>query len=119
MTLKKELPTKAELEEARNAGMSRAQICEVFGLPLASIKRLITMYGLGKKKAKDIVVIAKAKEPETKGLMDQARTILGKRLSEDFRGYLLDKRPASSWQVIAAAGLRQPDIHLTRRQRNS
>lgn len=96
-------PSKEDIQKARDEGLSRQQIADRLGSTLPTIKRLITAYGLAKTPAQEPTTVRKREEIRTP--LEQAKTILGKRLGEDHRGYLLDGRPASSMQVLRAAGL--------------
>ena len=104
-------PTKDELIKLR-AVMSNTQIAEMHGVSPSSVKRRITSLDVPKRPSK-VVRLKSNREPpryvsvdEGVSLMDKCKQILGDRMGEDrARGYLLDERPASSQQVIKAAGL--------------
>jgi hypothetical protein len=108
-------PSKDAIEALRSQGMTRAEIASALNISLARVKRLISAYEVEpRKRRKSAPPPVHPAPPERRrvkpftalSLMEQCAQILGKRLREDHRGYVLDGRPASSQQVINAAGLR-------------
>lgn len=101
------------LTALRLQGLTREQIMEETGLSLSCIKRAVAIHDIPRKMSERASKRALQKEKpslvistdEGITLMMQAKQILGDRMSEDHRGYLLDGRPASSWQVLKAAKL--------------
>jgi len=106
-------PTKETLDAMRLQGKSRAEMCEATGVSISLMKRLIKALGVSPRPTKN----SAQKKPSGRekprylavdegiSLMDRCKQILGPRMGEDHRGYLLDGRPASSTQVIKASGL--------------
>lgn len=121
----KPLEDKAERIKALKAeGKTRPQIAEAMGLSVSTVKRLISKFKLGKpappKKEKpipdpDMEEVIEPEEEQSEPppeweftIMERAAAILGDRLKEDYRGYLLDRQPVNSDTVIRAAGLPYP-----------
>ena len=103
------VPTKAELIELRSK-ISNIEIAELKGVSSSTVKRWIKKLGIAPRESKKPVEDVKPKgKPmpldEGLSLMDRCRQMLGRRMSEDHRGYMLDGRPCSSMQIIRAAGL--------------
>jgi len=103
--------TKATLDALRIAGLTREEICEELGISLGTLKRYIKALGVVARPPKDKPKPTTKREkpryvPLDEGisLMDRCKQVLGPRMSEDHRGYVLDGRPASSIQVIRSAG---------------
>lgn len=107
----------AKFTALRIAGKHRKEIAEELDISLAEVKRTITKHAVVSRKTRKSERDARKRKHERPRyasiddgvtLMDKAKQVLGDRMGEDHRGYLLDKRPASSWQVLDAAGLRKP-----------
>ena len=107
-------PNAEDLEALRDQGLTRQQIAEHYGVSLARVKRWIKQFDLPMKVKREEPVASP--EPVTNpdggksfdeglSLMDRCKNVLGRRMSEDHRGYLLDGRPCSSMQIRRAAGL--------------
>ena len=99
------------IADLRNQGLKRKEIADRLGISLAKLKRLLTRNALPTRTTKLDLLPAKQKgtvlsPEEGLSLMERCKMILGDRMSEDSRGYLLDGRPASSMQVARAANLR-------------
>lgn len=124
--MSKTSPPKATIEALRTMGLTRQDIADQFGVSLPTVKAWIRKYGIAaperKRKPKKDPFIGAAVEMgtllprdrrsqkiiplgENVSLMDRCKQVLGKRMSEDHRGYVLDGRPASSIQVANAAGI--------------
>ena len=107
---------KEGLDALRQEGKTRAQIAEAFGVTVSRVKRWIAQYDVADRKTKragrERRCAREASKPmspdEGVCLMDKAKQILGDRVGEDHRGYLLDGHPANSWAILKAANLR-PD----------
>lgn len=111
-------PPKAEIEALREGGKSREEIAEVYGVSLSRVKRWIAELEIAPsiaprkshQRARN-----KAEQRRALGaedgltLIEKARVILGKRMSEDYRGYLLDGRPVRVDALARAAGLSIPE----------
>jgi len=104
---------KERLDELRRAGKTRQQIAEEFGVTLYQVKRwIVALDVVGRKTKREgrdrqkVRETGKSMSPdEGVSLMDKAKQILGKRVGEDHRGYLLDGRPANSWAILKVAKL--------------
>lgn len=105
-------PTTEELMGLRNSGLTRQQIADKFGVSLSQVKRWIADMNVEPRRNKRSKRGQGENRPryasldEGVPLMEKAKQILGPRLQEDHRGYLLDGRPVSSWKVVEAAKLR-------------
>ena len=103
------IPTKDELIDLRSR-YSNIEIAKLRSVSPSTVKRWIKKLEIPPREVKKEPEIIKPKgEPmpldDGLSLMDRCSQILGRRMGEDHRGYMLDGRPASSIQVIRAAGL--------------
>lgn len=106
-------PSKEEMDALREAGKTRQQIADHFGVTLSAVKRWIASLGVvDRKSRRQPKEVTRPREKpryqpldDGESLMDKAKAVLGKRMGEDHRGYILDGRPCSSWQIVNAAGL--------------
>ena len=114
------IPTKEELEALRDAGKTREQIAEIYGVSLSQVKRWISSRKVRKKiirkdnESKPLVVTRHPSIIDDDGLplMERAQRILGDRLTEKRGiGYRLDGRVCSIERVLEAAGLQMRDHH--------
>lgn len=114
-----EAPPKEDLEKLRGAGKSRDEIAELYGVSLSRVKRWIKELGIDTDRApraSHVKARNKAEKRHALGeddgltLLERARLVLGQRVSEDYRGYLLDNRPVRVDVLVKAAGLTLPDI---------
>jgi len=112
-------PPKDELEALRNAGKSRDEIARYYGVSLSRVKRWIKLHDIKTSPEPHKVHLSarnKAEKRRAEGVEDgltvieKARVILGKRLSEDYRGYLLDGRPVRIDTLARAAGIIIPEL---------
>lgn len=122
MTRRKEIeaPPKDELVRLRSHGKSRDEIAKHYGVSLSRVKRWISELGVETsnepKKTHHSARTKAAKRRAIDGgddgltLLEQTRIILGDRVSEDFRGYLLDGRPIRVDALVRAAGLKLKDV---------
>ncbi len=104
---------RTRLNEYRQQGLSRQQIADALGKTIYEVKRLIKTLGVqGRvvvkaprkaKKEREKPRYSPLDEGET--VIEKARAVLGARMSEDHRGYMLDGRPCSSWAILKAAGV--------------
>lgn len=108
-------PDREEITKLRQSGMNREQIAEYYGVALSRVKRWI--------RELEIPAVPQASEKskvrpaegadlgQDYGLtvLERAKKTLGARMSEDYRGYLLDGRPVRVDVLVRAAGLRMPD----------
>ncbi len=102
-------PKKAELERLRSKGLTRAELAEHYNVPLSTIKRWITEL---KVKPLPPGVVPRRKKPKKEPTLEEGYTLieiaqfrLGKRLTEDWRGYLLDGKPCNVSDILEAADL--------------
>lgn len=112
-------PSRDELVRLRESGLNREEIADYYGVPLSRVKRwiselkvpastkAISVHARSRNKAEVIVSLGM---DHGMTLIDKARLVLGKRMSEDYRGYLLDGRPCRVDVLIRAAGLQVPDV---------
>jgi predicted transcriptional regulator len=105
---------RARLDVLREEGKSRQEIADALGVTIYQVKRWISAFGVKPKK------VQKTSKPPTKQrekpryvaldegmtVMNMAKVVLGPRMGEDHRGYTLDGRPCSSWQLLKAAGVK-------------
>jgi hypothetical protein len=103
-------PSKNELQALRDSGASRADMAEEYGVSLSRMKRWISDLSITPRPSKQDPAKPEREKaavilPITTGLslMERCQKILGRRMGEDHRGYLLDGRPASSAQILRAA----------------
>lgn len=110
-------PPKEDLEKLRNAGKTRDEIALIYNVSLSRVKRWIKELSIDVDDAPRGVARARSREEKRRSmgeddgltLMEKARAILGKRIGEDYRGYLLDNRPVRIDVLVKAAGLTFPD----------
>lgn len=109
------MPDREELIKLRQSGLNREQLAEYYGVALSRVKRWI--------KELDIPSVPrttdKPKVRPSEGvelgqdygltIIERAKKVLGVRMGEDYRGYLLDGRPVRVDVLLVAAGLRIPD----------
>lgn len=106
-------PTREELIALREKGMNREAIADYYSVPLSRVKRWIRDMDIpvleGKRRITDTPPIKRQKKSDD-GLtvLEKARRILGKRMSEDYRGYLLDGRPVRIDYLLKVAGINMP-----------
>ncbi len=103
-------PSRDELIALREQGMNREKIAAYYGVPLSRVKRWIQEMDIpvieGKRRETDTPPLKRQKRSDD-GLtvLERARRILGKRMSEDYRGYLLDGRPVRIDYLLKVAGI--------------
>lgn len=101
--------TKEELSRLRDLGLTRQQIADQLGTSLSTVKRLLTRFELVSRRvprAPDDLKVMEDRSPEAgRTALERARMRLGDRVKETTRGYTLDGRPASVWDLLREAGL--------------
>jgi hypothetical protein len=114
-----EAPPKSELVALRENGKTRDEIAAFYGVSLQRVKRWIKHYEIASSvEPRKSHIRARNKSEQRRALgeedgltlIEKARVILGKRMSEDFRGYLLDGRPVRIDVLLKSAGLTIPDV---------
>ena len=110
--LKVEIPSAEMISAMRKNGMTRQEIAGEFNVSLARVKRWITSLDLANKNSKSpskedqkLSTVTARSFDDGLSLMERCKIILGRRMGEDYRGYLLDRLPCSSMQIRRAAGL--------------
>lgn len=103
-------PNLEDIIALREKGMSRKQMAEYYGVTLSRVKRWIVELKIPKAVRRFRKKAVGARFEEGLTLVEKARMMLGKRMSEDFRGYLLDGRPVRVDVLLRAAGLAIPDV---------
>jgi Homeodomain-like domain-containing protein len=111
-------PDREDILKLRQQGLNRDQIAEFYGVSLSRVKRWIRemdipmpgQAGGGKPKQKSTDG-TKLGDEYGMTLVERAKRILGRRMSEDRRGYLLDGRLCRVDILIIAAGLKLPEVH--------
>lgn len=110
-------PPREDLIALREAGKSRDEISAYYNVSLSRVKRWITFHDLPPSNEPRKVHQKSRGRLERRRAMGQddgltviekARIILGKRMGEDHRGYLLDGRPVRIDVLAKAAGLDIP-----------
>lgn len=112
--MKNDIPSPGyeELTKLRQQGLNRDEIADYYGVALSRVKRWITELEIPapemrRKRSRKISSERGTPLPDDYGLtsIERAQRILGKRMSEDYRGYLLDGRPVRVDILIQAAGI--------------
>lgn len=111
-------PTKTELERLRDAGKTREQIAEKYGVSLSRVKRWIRKYGLqrqGKPPPTDTYKIRSVDDrsvPDDWGLtvVERAIRALGTRVEVTAVGYKLDGRLVNTPTLLKEAGIEPKPI---------
>ena len=109
------LPSRDELISLRENGMNREEIAAYFNTSLATVKRWIARLEVPtstepRKRRRALLSPHEAIATDTAlTVIERARRILGKRMSQDNRGYTLDGRPVKIEALLAAAGVRYDD----------
>jgi hypothetical protein len=100
------------------SGMSRDEIAVFYGVSLSRVKRWIKEFAIETSSApKRSHANARAKKEKSRALghdegitiLEKVRLILGQRVTEDYRGYLLDGRPVRTDVLVRTAGLKFAD----------
>lgn len=110
------MPSRDELMKLRADGLSREKIAEYYGVALSRVKRWIrileiptTYQSRGKSKIRASNGIDLGVDYGLTNI-EKARAILGKRMSQDYRGYLLDGKVVRLDILLQAAGIKVPEI---------
>lgn len=100
-------PTKRQLLALRKK-LTRKEIASKFGVSLSCVKGWIAAYKHGEPTKKQIRVRKKKIPTLEQGytLIEIAQAVLGNRLKEDWRGFILDGRHCSTDAVLQAANLK-------------
>lgn len=112
MTVEYPAPDRDDLIRLRKEGLNREDIALRFGVSLARVKRWIKEMGIpaaiNNRAAKKIVPMDSAELGEDYGLtlIEKAKKTLGTRMTQDYRGYLLDGRLVRIDILLQAAGLK-------------
>lgn len=110
-------PPREDLIALREAGKSRDEIAAYYKVSLSRVKRWISFHEIppcNEPHKAHLGARNKAERRRALGqddgltIVEKARIILGKRMTEDFRGYLLDGRPVRIDTLAKAAGLDIP-----------
>lgn len=110
-------PPREDLVALRAQGLNRDQIAVYYGVALSRVKRWIKEMNVPANPQSTGKAIQKATSGQPLGtdygltLLDKARSVLGSRMGQDYRGYLLDGRPVRVDMLIRSAGLDIPQIH--------
>lgn len=108
-------PSREDLISLREKGMNREAIADYYNVPLSRVKRWIKDLDVpvieGRRRKTETPPIKRQRRNPDDGLtvLERARRILGKRMSEDYRGYLLDGRPVRLDYLLTVAGVALPD----------
>ena len=101
------------IKDYRNEGLSRKAIANELDITFSETKRLIKKYTIPKPLKNEGMVAPVDSIPLeiTYGipLMEQAKSILGARLTEDYGGYRLDGMYSNTPAILEAAGLKVHD----------
>jgi transposase len=103
-------PDREDIIALRKQGMNREDIAKYYGVALSRVKRWISDLDIPAP-----VAPRKPKHKPTDGedlgqdygltKVERAKQVLGSRMGQDYRGYLLDGRPVRVDILIQAAGL--------------
>lgn len=100
-------PTRATLERLRADGLTRDEIAAKLGVPLSTVKKWIKELQVSPLPQGVVPRKKKPKKPprleDGFTVVDIAKFYLGKRMSEDWRGYLLDGKPCKLSDLLAEA----------------
>lgn len=111
-------PDRDELIKLRQQGLSRDQIAEHYGVALSRVKRWVKDLSIPTVPSRSPATMRKQRSPDANSvgdeygmtLIERAKFVLGSRMTQDYRGYLLDGRPVRVDILIRAAGLVVPDV---------
>ncbi len=109
-------PDREDLIRLRADGMNREDIALRYGVSLARVKRWIKEMSIpaanNRRTPLKIVPVESAELGEDYGLtlIEKAKKTLGTRMTQDYRGYLLDGRLVRLDILLQAAGLKVREI---------
>lgn len=112
------MPDREELLKLRVQGMNREEIASHYGVAVSRVKRWIKELDIPNVATRSAASLRKQRSPQAAALDDdfgltlveRAKRALGSRMTNDYRGYLLDGRPVRVDILIRAAGLEVPEI---------
>jgi len=110
-------PDKDELVRLRDLGWSRQRIADWYGVSIARVKRWINEMNLpavtNRRSKSKIAHVESVGLGDDDGLtlIEKAKMKLGTRMTQDYRGYLLDGRLVRIDILLSAAGLKVREIH--------
>ena len=102
-------PSKSELEQLREAGLTRKNIASQYGVSLSQVKRWISDLKVNKKIiSKPVILKQRVKSnrlPDDAGMtvIERAKKILGPRLEMKRAGYFLDGRICGVDRILREA----------------
>jgi transposase len=102
----------------RQQGLSRDDIAAHYGVALSRVKRWIKQLDIPAVTNRSEEAMRKNRSPGANAvgddfgltLIERAKNTLGPRVSQDYRGYLLDGRPVRVDILVRSAGLDVPDV---------
>lgn len=100
--------TRDRLKELRDLGLTRQQIADELHTSLATCKRLLTLHGLTNTRPARISEPRQIEDRSPEAgmtVLERAKMRLGDRMQRTPKGYTLDGRLVSSFDLIRAAGL--------------
>jgi len=107
--------TREQLSRLRDCGLTRDQIARELSTSVATVKRRLAEYDLVHRRSggsPEPAIEAEDRSPEAgHTTMERAKMRLGDRMGHGPRGYTLDGRPASVWDLFEAAGLDIAEPH--------
>lgn len=109
-------PDKDELVKFRDLGWSRQRIADHYGVSIARVKRWINEMSIpavtNRRSKTKIAHVESVDLSDDDGLtlIEKAKKKLGTRMSQDYRGYLLDGRLVRIDILLLAAGLKVREI---------
>jgi len=111
-------PSKEELQELRDEGLTRDEIAAIYETSTSQVKRWLADYKIVKTITQPNMNLIPAATENLNWdagmpVMERCKFRLGERMTEDSRGYRLDGRPTSSKDLILAAGLPLADRALS------
>lgn len=110
-------PDKDELVKLRDLGWSRGRIADYYGVSIARVKRWISEMKIpavtNRRSKSKIAHVESVELGDDDGLtlIERAKKKLGTRMTQDYRGYLLDGRLVRIDILLQAAGLKVREIH--------
>lgn len=112
--MKRREVAREQLQKLRDRGLTRQQIADTLGTSLSTVKRLLAEHGLTNKRSPRRgdagLGIVDERSPEAgRTLLERARMRLGDRVRVTARGYTLDDRPVTVFDLLKEAGLSHPE----------
>jgi hypothetical protein len=105
-------PSREDIIALREQGLNREEIASYYRVSLSRVKRWIRdlIIPVSPKRQYYKRPVSNGRVDDELTLIEQSRITLGKRMGQDYRGYLLDGRPVRIDVLIRAAGLKIPDV---------